>query len=132
MFRNKHQRCQYSIINHIYIVTFSVIEFLEFSGLSSHFDVSVEIFFVCRLQTDPIIPLIKEAFSICKSVDSDETYAWNSFIVNIFKALDLEITDFENFTRPFASIKHSLKKTIKKVITDSHSKTNVRKTFIFQ
>jgi hypothetical protein len=35
---------------------------------------------------------------------------WYSFIGNIFKELDLEITDFENFTRPFASIKHSLKK----------------------
>jgi hypothetical protein len=34
----------------------------------------------------------------------------------IFKELDLEITDFENYTRPFASIKHSPKKNIKKVI----------------
>ena len=40
----------------------------------------------------------------------------------IFKELDLEITDFENFTRPFASIKHSPKKNIKKVINDSYSK----------
>jgi hypothetical protein len=62
--------------------------------------------YFCRLQTDPINPLLKEAFSICKSVDSDGIYIWYSFIGNIFKELDLEITDFENFT----SIKHSLKK----------------------
>jgi hypothetical protein len=55
-------------------------------------------------------------FSLCKSVDSDGIYTWQSFIGNIFKELDLEITDFENFSRPFASIKHSLKKKIKKVI----------------
>jgi hypothetical protein len=30
---------------------------------------------------------------------------WYSFIGNIFKKLDLEIIDFENFTRPFASYK---------------------------
>ena len=87
------------------------------------------------LQTDPINPLqalLKEAFSICKSVDSDGIYTWYSFIGNIFKELDLEITDFENFTRPFASIKHSLKKKIKTVINDSYSKTNLRKMFIFQ
>lgn len=90
------------------------------------------ILYFCRLQTDPINPLLKEAFSLCKSVDSDGIYTWYSFIGNIFKELDLEITDFENFTRPFASIKHSLKKKIKKVINDSYSKKNIRKTFIFQ
>ena len=85
--------------------------------------------YFCRLQKDPINPLFKEAFSICKckSVDSDGIYAWYSFIGNIFKELDLE-----NFTRPFASIKHSLEKKIKKVINDSYSKKIVRKTFIFQ
>ena len=76
--------------------------------------------------------MFRVAFSLCKSVDSDGIYTWYSFIGNIFKELDLEITDFENFTRPFASIKHSLKKKIKKVINDSYSKKNVRKTFIFQ
>jgi hypothetical protein len=30
---------------------------------------------------------------------------WYSFIGNIFKELDLEITDFENFTRPFCLYK---------------------------
>ena len=90
------------------------------------------ILYFCRLQTDPINPLLKETFSICKSVDSDGIYTSYSFLGNIFKELDLEITDFENFTRPFASIKHSLKKKIKKVINESYSKNNVRKTFIFQ
>jgi hypothetical protein len=56
---------------------------------------------------------------------------WYSFIGNIFKELDLEITDFENFTRPFASIKHSLKKKIKKVINDSYSKTTLEKLSSF-
>jgi hypothetical protein len=59
------------------------------------------ILYFCRLQTDLINPL-------CKSVDSDGIYTWYSFIRNIFKELDLEITEFENFTRLFASIKHSL------------------------
>ena len=77
------------------------------------------ILYLCRLQTDPINPLLKEAFSLCKSVDSDGIYTWHSFMGNIFKELDLDITDFENFTRTFASIKHSRKKKIKKVINDS-------------
>ena len=64
--------------------------------------------FFCRLQTDPINPLLKEALSVCKSVDSDGIYTWYSFIGNNFKEFDLEITDFEIFTRPFAYIKHSL------------------------
>jgi hypothetical protein len=63
----------------------------------------------------------------CKSVDSDGIYTWYSFIGNIFKELDLEITDFENFTRPFVYIKHSLKKKIKKVINDSYSKKMLEK-----
>ena len=124
MLRDKHQRCQYSIINHRYAVTFSVIVICEYSD----FDVSVEIINIfCRLQTDPINPLLKETFSICKFVDSDGTYTWHSFIRNIFKELDLEITDFENFTRPFVSIKHSLKKKIKKVINDLYSKKTLMK-----
>jgi hypothetical protein len=62
------------------------------------------ILYFYRLQTDPINPLSKEAFSICKSVDSDGIYTWYSFIGNICKELDLEITDFENFTRTFTSL----------------------------
>ena len=72
--------------------------------------------YFCRLQADPINLLLKEAFSFCKSVDSDGIYLWYSFMGTIFRELDLEITDFENFTRTFAFIKHSLKKKIKKVI----------------
>jgi hypothetical protein len=45
--------------------------------------------------------------------------------------LDLEITDFENFTRPFPSIKHSLKKKIKKAINDSYSKKTLEKLSSF-
>jgi hypothetical protein len=33
----------------------------------------------------------KEAFSLCKSVDSDGIYTWHSFMGNIFKELDLDI-----------------------------------------
>ena len=33
----------------------------------------------CRLQTDLINRLLKEAFFICKSVDSDGIYTWHSF-----------------------------------------------------
>jgi hypothetical protein len=44
--------------------------------------------------------MIRDAFSLYKSVDSDGIYTWYSFIGNIFKELDLEITDFEIFTRP--------------------------------
>ena len=47
------------------------------------------------------------------------------------KELDLEIKDFENFTRPFPSIKHSLKKKIKKVINDSYSKKTLEKLSSF-
>jgi hypothetical protein len=83
------------------------------------------------LQTDPINSLLKEAFSLCKSVDSDGIYTWHSFIGNIIKELDLEITEFENFTRPFASIKHSLKEKIKKVINDSYSKKTLEKLSSF-
>jgi hypothetical protein len=56
----------------------------------------------CKYGLGDGVPLLKEAFSLCKSVDSDGIYTWYSFIGNIFKELDLEITDFENFTRPFA------------------------------
>jgi hypothetical protein len=44
--------------------------------------------------------MIRDAFSLYKSVDSDGIYTWYRFIGNIFKELDLEITDFEIFTRP--------------------------------
>jgi hypothetical protein len=89
------------------------------------------ILYFCRLQTDPINSLLKEACSLCKSVDSDGIYTWHSFIGNIIKELDLEITEFENFTRPFASIKHSLKEKIKKVINDSYSKKTLEKLSSF-
>ena len=37
-----------------------------------------------------------------------------SFISNVFKEIDLEITDCETFGRPFKSVKHSLNNKFKK------------------
>jgi hypothetical protein len=53
------------------------------------------------------------------------------FLHILSSLLDREITVFENFTRPFASLKHSLKKKIKKVINDSYSKKTLEKLSSF-
>jgi hypothetical protein len=81
---------------------------------------------VCNLQKYSIAWVLIYMYSVIGNLPSSDLaeilHTWYSFIGNIFKELDLEITDFENFTRPFASIKHSPKKNIKKVINDSYSK----------
>jgi hypothetical protein len=85
---------------------------------------------VCQVNTNTNKQNI-ENIDICKSVDSDGIHTWYCFIGNMFKELDLEITDFENFTTPFASIKHSLKEKNKIVINDSYSNKTLEKLSSF-
>lgn len=80
--------------------------------------------YFCRLQSEPLHPLLKEAFSICKFIDSNGIYTWYSFINNLFKEYGMEIINFENLTKPFACLKQLLKNKINKTINDSY----VRKT----
>ena len=58
-----------------------------------------------------------------KSLDSQGIYTWYSFACNIFKEINLDISDFENFDKSFKNIKLSLKKGL----NESHvTITNIR------
>ena len=53
-----------------------------------------------------------------------------SFISNVFKEIDLEITDCETFGRPFKSVKHSLNNKFKKDIYEVYSEKVLKNILI--
>ena len=85
--------------------------------LASFIKTQVMLYF-CRLNTTGINPLLYEAFQLNKSLDSQGIYTWYSFACNIFKEINLDISDFENFDKSFKNIKLSLKKGL----NESHVK----------
>ena len=78
---------------------FSIVSFIKTQAL----------LYFCRLNTGDINPQLKETFQLNNSLDGQGFYSWKTFVSNVFKEIDTEITEFETFGRPFKSVKHSLK-----------------------
>ena len=61
-----------------------------------------------RIQSDGINPLVKEAFNINKNISNENIYTWYTFATEIFKEVDLNKNNFEDFNKPFLLVKQSL------------------------
>ena len=67
-----------------------------------------------RIQSDGINPLVTEAFNINKNISNEHIYTWYTFATEIFKEVELNKNNFENFNKPFLLVKDTLKNTFKK------------------
>jgi dTDP-4-dehydrorhamnose reductase len=78
-----------------------------------------------RIQSDGINPLVKEAFNINKNISNENIYTWYTFATEIFKEVELNKNNFEDFNKPFLLVKDTFKNTFKKTM-----KKNMRKKYL--
>ena len=53
------------------------------------------------IQSDGINPLVTEAFNINKNISNEHIYTWYTFATEIFKEVELNKNNFEDFNKPF-------------------------------
>jgi hypothetical protein len=76
-----------------------------------HFIMTQSIFYLARLHTDNVNPLLKEASILSKSLDTQGTYSWFTFVKNITS--DQNICDKTSNCKNLNEVK-SLKPFIKR------------------
>jgi dTDP-4-dehydrorhamnose reductase len=73
-----------------------------------------------RIQSDGINPLAKETFNINKNISNENSYTWYTFATEIFKEVELNKNNFEDFNQPFLFVKDTFKNTFKKTIKEKY------------
>ena len=53
-----------------------------------------------RIQSDGINTLVKEAFNTNKNISNENIYTWYTFATEIFKEVELNQNNFEDFSGP--------------------------------
>jgi dTDP-4-dehydrorhamnose reductase len=59
------------------------------------------ILYYSRIQSDGINPLVKEAFNIDTNISNENSYTWYTFATEIFKEVELNTNNFEDFNKKF-------------------------------
>jgi dTDP-4-dehydrorhamnose reductase len=54
-----------------------------------------------KVQLVEINPLAKETFNINKNLSNENSYTWYTFATEIFKEVELNKNNFEDFNQPF-------------------------------
>jgi Gpi18-like mannosyltransferase len=75
-----------------------------------------------RIQSDGINPLVKKAFNINKNISNENIYTWYTFTTEIFKEVELNKNNFEDFNKPFLLVKDTFKNMFKKTIKEKYLK----------
>ena len=73
-----------------------------------------------RIQSDGINPLVKKAFNINKNISNENIYTWYTFTTEIFKEVELNKNNFEDFNKPVLVVKDTFKNTFKKTIKEKY------------
>ena len=95
--------------------------------LSAHIKAQVLLYYSRMTSDANINPLLKEAFSVNKSIHEDGIYTWYSSVLSIFKELNIDITEFKTNSKPFLLKKHLVKDKLKKLITEYYHKKTTEK-----
>jgi hypothetical protein len=80
-----------------------------------------------RIQSDGINPLVKETFNINKNISNENIYIWYTFATEIFKEVELNKNNFEDFNKPFLLVKDTFKNTFKKTIKEKYEERILEK-----
>ena len=84
---------------------------------------SQAIVYLARLHTDNLNPLLKEAFELSKSLDSQDVYSWYTYVKNI-EPDSVQINKVAS-CKNLKDVKH-LKLDIKKEITEKSIKIYIK------
>jgi dTDP-4-dehydrorhamnose reductase len=66
--------------------------------------------------------IVKETFNINKNISNENIYTWHTFAKEIFKEVELNKNNFEDFSKPFLLVKDTFKNTLKKTIKEKYLK----------
>jgi hypothetical protein len=80
-----------------------------------------------RIQSDGTNPLVKEAFNININISNANIYTWYTFATEIFKEVELNKNNFEDFNKPFLLVKDTFKNTFKKTIKEKYEEKILEK-----
>ena len=83
--------------------------------------------YFCRLNSDNINPIVKEAYMVNKTLHNAGMHTWYSAAINIFKDLDINIDEYTSFDKPFKLVKDHLKIKFKKIIQDKYEEKTLLK-----
>jgi hypothetical protein len=89
-----------------------------------HFIMTHSILYLARLHTDNVNPLLKEALVLSKSLDSQGTYSWFTFVKNITS--DQNIFDKTSNCKNLKEVK-SLKPFIKRELKNKYKQMRENK-----
>ena len=80
-----------------------------------------------RILSYGINPLVKEAININKNISNENIYTWYTFATEIFKEVELNKNNFEDFNKPFLLVKDTFKNTFKKTIKEKYEEKILEK-----
>ena len=80
-----------------------------------------------RIQSDGINPLVKEAFNINTNISNEHIYTCYTFVTEIYKEVELNQNNFEDFNKPFLLVKDTYKNTFNKTIKEKYMKKYLKK-----
>ena len=71
--------------------------------------------------------IVKETFNINKNISNENIYTWHTFAKEIFKEVELNKNNFEDFSKPFLLVKDTFKNRFKKTIKEKHEEKILEK-----
>jgi dTDP-4-dehydrorhamnose reductase len=71
--------------------------------------------------------LRKHLFNINKNISNENIYTWYTFATEIFKEVELNKNNFEDFNKPFLLVKDTFKNTFKEIIKEKYEEKILEK-----
>jgi hypothetical protein len=80
-----------------------------------------------RIPSDGIHPLVKEALNINTNISNEHIYSCYTFATEIFKEVEFNTHNFEDFNKPFLLVKDTYKNTFNKTIKEKYLNKYLKK-----
>jgi hypothetical protein len=83
--------------------------------------------YFCRLNTDAINPLLKEAYNVNTKLNNGGIHTWYTVALQIFDECEMDSGEYENLDRPFNKIKQSLRFKFRKTVSEKYTSRTLQK-----
>jgi hypothetical protein len=83
--------------------------------------------YFCRLNTDAINPLQKEAYNVNTKLSNEGIHTWYTVALEIFDECENDSGEYENLDRPFNKIKQSLRFKFRKTVSEKYTSRTLQK-----
>ena len=83
--------------------------------------------YFCRLNTDDINTLLKEAYNVNTKLNNEGIHTWYTVALKIFDECEMDSGEYENLDRPLNKIKQSLKFKFRKNVSEKYTSRTLQK-----